>query len=91
MALYGSGVEIVVPQPSRYAVHKLVVAQVRAHSSAKRAKDLAQSRELIEALAESAPDSVHDAIEDALRRGGKWRAHVSRSLQEIRRPDLARN
>jgi hypothetical protein len=89
VALYGSGVEVVVPQPARYAVHKLIVAQVRTEGSAKRTKDLAQSKELIEALGVSAPRSIPDAIENACRRGAKWRMHVERSLREIGLSDLA--
>src|SRR5262249_8543370 len=50
VALYGSGVPVTVPQPARYAVHKLIVAQVRSKVSAKRPKDLIQAKELIEAL-----------------------------------------
>jgi hypothetical protein len=34
VALYGAGVPVTVPQPARYAVHKLIVAQVRRASSA---------------------------------------------------------
>jgi hypothetical protein len=90
VALYGSGVEVIVPQPARYAVHKLIVAQVRAQGSAKRSKDLAQSRELIEALAVSAPHSIPDAIADARRRGAKRRMHVDSSLREIGLSDLVR-
>src|SRR5205823_8803865 len=43
VALYGSGVAISIPQPARYAVHKLIVAQVRNDASTKRRKDLAQA------------------------------------------------
>jgi hypothetical protein len=57
-------------------------------SMIKRSKDLAQSKELIDALGISAPQSVPDAIEDARRRGAKWRMHVERSLREIGFSDL---
>jgi len=90
VALYGSGVPIVVPQPARYAVHKPIVAQIRSHASARRAKDLAQARELIDVLGLADPPSLDDAIEDARRRGGKWKMHVDHSLREIGREALAR-
>ena len=90
VALYGSGVPVVVPQPARYAVHKLIVAQVRTESSTKRTKDLVQAKELIEALDFSDPQSVQDAIADACRRGAKWATHVDRSLRKIGLEDFAR-
>ncbi|MGA2124901.1 MAG: GSU2403 family nucleotidyltransferase fold protein [Xanthobacteraceae bacterium] len=83
VALYGSGVPVTIPQPARYAVHKLVVAQVRSDMSTKRSKDLAQARELIDALRVSDPDAVADALADARRRGTRWKAHVDRSLRDL--------
>ena len=83
VALYGPGVQVTVPQPARYAVHKLIVAQVRTESSTKRTKDLAQAKELIEAIGASDPASIEQTLEDARRRGRKWKAYVARSLQEI--------
>jgi hypothetical protein len=83
VALYGAGVPVTVPQPARYAVHKLIVAQVRRASSAKREKDLIQARELIAALDTANPGAVQDALADARRRGPKWKAAIDRSLREI--------
>jgi hypothetical protein len=83
VALYGAGVPVTVPQPARYGVHKLIVAQVRQQGSAKREKDLIQARELIGALETSHPGAVKDALENARQRGRKWKAAVDRSLREI--------
>jgi hypothetical protein len=83
VALYGAGVPVTVPQPARYAVHKLIVAQVRNEASGKRGKDLAQARELIAALNTADPHALKDAIADARRRGAKWKTHLDRSLREI--------
>jgi hypothetical protein len=83
VALYGAGVPVTVPQPARYGVHKLIVAQVRQQGSAKREKDLIQARELIAALETSHPGAVKDALENARQRGRKWKAAVDRSLREI--------
>ncbi|MEA2906444.1 MAG: hypothetical protein QOI12_3831 [Alphaproteobacteria bacterium] len=83
VALYGAGVEVAVPQPARYAVHKLIVAQVRIETSIKHRKDLAQAKELIAVLNENDPHRFSDALEDARRRGSKWRSLISRSLSEI--------
>jgi hypothetical protein len=83
VALYGAGVPVTVPQPARYAAHKLIVAQVRNEASGKRGKDLAQARELIAALNTADPHALKDAIADARRRGAKWKTHLDRSLREI--------
>ena len=51
-----------VPVPERYAVHKLIVSQLRAKTSAKPEKDLRQAATLIEALVERFPGAVEDAL-----------------------------
>jgi hypothetical protein len=84
VALYGSGVPVVVPQPARYAVHKLIVAQVRRDAAtAKRGKDLHQAAELLEALQLVDPEAVGSALEDARARGRKWQQHIAASLRAI--------
>lgn len=83
-ALYGAGVLVQTPQPARYGVHKLIVAQRREVGSAKRQKDLDQARALIEALMQTEPFAIEDALEDARRRGRRgWGDRIDRSLQEI--------
>jgi len=51
-----------VPVPERYAVHKLIVSQLRAKTSGKAEKDLRQAATLIEALVERFPGAVEDAL-----------------------------
>ena len=83
-ALYGAGVLVYVPQPARYAIHKLIVAQKREAGSPKRQKDLGQAKALIEALVQSDPYALQDLLEEAARRGERgWRKRIDRSLQEI--------
>lgn len=50
VALVGSGVRVRVPAPERFAIHKLIVSQLRPGHSPKRGKDVLQARELLEAL-----------------------------------------
>jgi hypothetical protein len=85
VALHGSGVRILVPQPARYAAHKLIVAQRRQQDGAKRAKDLAQAKTLMAALDDYDPDALDDAIDDARARGPHWRAAVDAGLAQIGR------
>lgn len=83
IALIEGGTPVTVPQPARYAVHKLIVAQVRSVDAVKRKKDLRQARELIEAIELSAPSSLEDAFHDARKKGRGWAKHIDASLGEI--------
>ena len=51
-----------VPVPERYAVHKLIVSQLRAKTSGKPEKDLRQAATLTEALVERFPGAIEDAL-----------------------------
>ncbi len=83
VVLFGSGVAVSVPQPARFAVHKLILAQER-RDIPKRQKDLLQARALTEALTESDPHALADAIADARGRGRRgWAAKIDRSLAEL--------
>lgn len=85
-ALYRSGVLINVPQPARYAVHKLIVATRRARSAAaKAAKDIAQSAALIRILAEDRPDELEEAFIEARKRGPSWRQAIDRGVRRLPR------
>lgn len=55
-------VRVRVPVPERYAVHKLIVSQLRAKTSSKSGKDLRQAATLIEAVVERFPGAVGDAL-----------------------------
>jgi hypothetical protein len=67
-----------VPQPARYAVHKLMLAQERDKRFALKAqKDLEQSFDLQQALGILDPESLEEAFEDARKRGPGWRKRVN--------------
>ena len=85
VALYGSGVLVKVPQPARYAIHKLIVSGLRSETSPKRQKDLLQSADIFDALEMREPGHVADAIEDARSRGPKWRKLIDQGLKQIGR------
>ena len=76
---YRYGVLVNVPQPARYAVHKLIVATRRARTAAAKArKDIEQAMALIRVLAEDQPDELAHAYAEARNRGEQWRRHVRR-------------
>ncbi|MFM9939089.1 MAG: GSU2403 family nucleotidyltransferase fold protein [Hyphomicrobiaceae bacterium] len=79
VVLHGTGIRVRVPDPARYAVHKLIVGQVRT-SAAKRPKDLLQASQLIKILRAREPDRLDDAIDDAVERGRTWAKLVREGL-----------
>ncbi|MDP3938477.1 MAG: nucleotidyltransferase domain-containing protein [Deltaproteobacteria bacterium] len=83
-ALWGSGVLVRIPQPARFAVHKLILAQRRDPANRiKRTKDLAQAKALIDALLHHDRYALEDALADARAQGRKgWAEPISRSLAE---------
>ena len=82
--LYRSGVLANVPDPARYAVHKLIVATRRASPAAAKArKDIEQSAALLRVLAEDRPDELEDAYAEARARGPAWRDAVDRGARRL--------
>ncbi len=85
VALHATGIPLTVPQPARFTVHKLLVAQKRKVEPSKRNKDLLQASELIVALKEVDPWSLSDAVSDAFAQGERgWRQPIERSLVELK-------
>jgi hypothetical protein len=79
--LHEDGVAVAVPDPARYAVHKMIVSVVRGTtvrgSKAKIAKDTMQAGRIVEALtASGASSDLGAAWMDAWRRGPTWRRHL---------------
>lgn len=85
IALWGAGVPVMIPQPARYAVHKLILAQKRDPGSRlKRAKDLAQAGALIEALLQHDRYALTDTVAEARAQGERgWAVPLARSLEEL--------
>jgi hypothetical protein len=83
VALWGAGIAVRVPQPARFAVHKLMVAQRRGHDRIKRQKDLDQADAMMTALRAHDPFALEDAIEEARAQGRNWAKEIDRSLAEL--------
>lgn len=85
VALWGAGIALSVPQPARFAVHKLILAQRRDPANRhKRSKDLDQAKALIEALQASDRYSLEDTLSEAQAKGRSgWADPIKRSLDEI--------
>ncbi|WP_237344026.1 GSU2403 family nucleotidyltransferase fold protein [Xanthobacter agilis] len=82
--LHRSGIAVRIPQPARFAVHKLIIAQKRGGDTTKRQKDLAQAKALIAALKSADPFALSDAFEEAAAKGATgWERPIRRSLAEL--------
>lgn len=88
-----SAVLVNVPNPARYALHKLLVAGERpASRAAKSNKDVQQAASLLEVMVEQAfAWQVEDAWRDLLERGPGWRTRALGGRAALARaaPDLA--
>lgn len=81
-----------IPSPSRYALHKLIVAGERGGSyRTKASKDLRQAASLIAYLAKYQPDEITEAWQDLDSRGKGWTSRFSEGEAMLLRqfPDLA--
>jgi hypothetical protein len=79
-----------VPVPERFAVHKLIVSQLRTRATGKSEKDLTQVATLMEAVAERFPGALEDALAAAPRSASR---HIARAAEALQRhlPAAAEN
>jgi hypothetical protein len=84
--LHDTGILVAVPQPERYAVHKLIVSQRRSAGSAKREKDIRQAQILLDILVQRHPDALRRIWDEAFARGRAWREHVLAGLAQTATP-----
>jgi hypothetical protein len=70
-----------VPVPERFAVHKLIVSQLRTRGTGKSEKDLTQVATLMVAVAERFPGALEDALAAAPRSASKQIARAAKALR----------
>jgi hypothetical protein len=88
---YRYGVLVNIPQPARYAVHKLIVATRRGTTvPAKARKDIAQAAALIDVLAEDQPDELVDVYREAEARGQQWHRALAAGAKRLPSDSLGR-
>lgn len=88
----GGAVLVNVPDPGRFALHKLIVAAERpAAMHAKRAKDLRQAAQVLGVLVEERPGDVALAWDSVAARGRGWTKRVEAGLAGMARlePEVA--
>ena len=85
--LFREGVNVLVPAPERYAIHKLIVSSRRLTDTLGRVKadkDLTQAALLFEALVETRHDGeLVDAWEEAWDRGNAWKEGIVSGLLRL--------
>jgi hypothetical protein len=84
--LYGAGIQVNVPAPQRYAVHKLIVSRRRREGAAKRDKDLHQAEALLALLAQKRPHELKSAWDEAYKRGKEWRKLLQEGAAQLSAP-----
>lgn len=82
--LHGAGIPVLVPDPARYAVHKLIVSSRRAGGTGKDVKDLRQADALAAAYGELGREpEIVDAFAEARERGLAWREAIDASISRM--------
>ncbi len=85
----GDGLLVNIPQPARFAWHKLIISTRRPISEhAKQKKDLVQARQLLEVLLEDRPGDLQISWNDLVLRGEKWVKHAKQGLHQLGDPKL---
>jgi len=85
--LYRQGILVQIPQPERFAIHKMIVADRRRDGpdSLKARKDRAQAAWLVEVLAEERPHDLAAARDEAMAAGEAWRIRLAATLEHLPR------
>lgn len=75
-----------IPQPVRYAMHKLIVSQVRdVSASAKSQKDIYQAHQLLSFIKEERPGDIQPAWDNLVARGPKWKKRAEAGLADMQK------
>jgi hypothetical protein len=85
--LHGSGIAVTVPEPERFAVHKLIIATRRRDDAAgrlKSQKDVMQAGEIIAAVAYAGrKERLAQLLAEARERGPAWRDAIAASATRL--------
>jgi len=82
----GGGVLVNVPDPARFAIHKLIVSGERETvMHTRREKDLNQAAQIFSILIDDRPGDIRIAWEDIRSRGNGWVKRVQKGVSALRR------
>lgn len=89
--LHKGGVPVRVPEPARFAVHKLIISTRRHEASfAKAEKDRFQASVIIEALSERRAFDLGEALHIAEENGPKWKAAIKQATGGLSEETVSR-
>lgn len=75
------GIPVIVPDPVRYALHKLIISSYRSASdTSKRTKDLTQAHQLLDVCLKERKTDFLMAYKEVVKRGPKWKKLVQENL-----------
>jgi hypothetical protein len=84
--LHKGGIPVLVPDPARFAVHKLIVAARRNMGNQKDLKDLGQAERLGQAFSALArAEELQEIFKEARERGPAWREALDASLARMKK------
>lgn len=90
VVLYGAGILVNVPDPARFAIHKLAVSQFRPASRPEKArKDLLQATVLIEYFLDENPGALILAADDAKQRSDILYSFIEKGLTSMKDRGIA--
>lgn len=82
--LTGAGILTNIPEPARFAWHKLILAGRRGvHEESKKRKDLAQASQLIEYFEKYDSEKLEEAREDLVSRGKRWAKALEKGIKAL--------
>lgn len=86
----GGGILVKVPNPARYAFHKLIISRLRDITSQDKAqKDMMQASQVFSVLADDRPGDLLLAWDEIKRRGRGWVKHTIDGLNLLRKINAA--
>ena len=75
------GILVSVPDPARYALHKLLVSSYRpAAETSKKVKDLAQAHQLLNVCLRERKTDLLITYKEAIKHGPKWKKLIGENL-----------
>lgn len=84
----GGGIFVNVPQPARFAFHKLITSQERAAAMhTKTEKDIRQASQVFLLLCEERPEDVRLAWDDLKARGTGWAKRIVAAMKRVKKLD----
>jgi len=82
VVLHHNGINVNIPDPARFAVHKIIISTLR-DNPVKRMKDIAQADFLCKILYFHDKKHLQEIFEEACNRGPKWRKHLKEGIENM--------